>query len=349
MGLTSLAPLTIGAHRIERPIVLAPMAGVSERPYRLLALELGAGLAPTELISARGLELGSDRTEAYLRHEAAREQPFTVQIFGGEPRSMARAAELAVERGARIIDINMGCPVRKVTRSGAGSALMTDPDRAVAIVEAIRERVGDGVPITAKIRAGWDRAHRNAPAFGRRLADAGVALLSIHGRTREDGYTGDADWDVIAALVRAVSVPVIANGDIFGVADADRVLEQTGCAGVMIGRAALGNPWIFRALAAAADGAEAARPTPSERARLVRRHFDAHLEHHGAPSRAVPKFRQHLIWYSRGLIGGVDFRDRAVGLIEVEAVRDAIDDYFGRADLEDADEPPIYDARAALG
>src|SRR5688572_9739019 len=261
---------------------MAPMAGVSEAPYRMMATELGAGLAPTELVSAKGLEYSNARTEAYLRHDPKREPILSVQVFGGEPESMAQAAEIAVSRGAKILDINMGCPVKKVTRNGAGSALMCDPARAAAIVRAMRARLGDRIPITAKIRGGWDHNNRNAAEVARALADGGVAALAIHPRTRTQGYSGAADWTLTAAVVRAVSIPVIANGDIVDVESADRVVRETGCAAVMIGRAALGNPWIFRELAAAHAGRPLpARPTRDERTKMVVRHLLEQIEHVG--------------------------------------------------------------------
>lgn len=349
MSLAALPPLTIGQYTIDVPVILAPMAGVSEAPFRVMARELGAGLAPTELVSAKALKYANPRTEGYLRRHPT-EQPFAVQIFGGEPDAMAIAAEKVVERGAQIIDINMGCPVKKVTRSGAGSALMCDPERAAAIITSVRRAVGDAVPVTAKIRAGWDDESVNAPEFGRRLEDAGVAAIAIHGRTRQQGYTGRSDWALIRRLCDAVSVPVIANGDIFSPLDADRVIAETGCRGVMIGRGALGNPWCFARFAAGRRGSPMpAWPSAAQRCATIGAHFEAHLEHVGDANRAVRKFRQHLIWYSRGYRTGAVFRERAIQLEEPDAVRDEIDAFFSRAAPINLDEAPIYDARRALG
>lgn len=350
MALASLPPLRIGSFTVGVPVILAPMAGVSESPYRVMAREMGAGLAPTELVSAKGLEYANARTEAYLRFDGVRERPFSVQLFGGEGPSMGGAAELAVTRGAEIIDLNMGCPVKKVTRSGAGSALMCDPDRAVEIVRSIRARTGDAVPVTAKIRAGWDATSINAPEFARRLEDAGVAAIAIHARTRTQGYSGRSDWSLIRRVVAAVRVPVIANGDITSVTDADRVVEMTGCSAVMIGRAALGNPWIFRDFLAAYRR----QPPPADisaesRAHTILAHLGAHLEHTGDELRAIRKFRQHLIWYSRGFRGGPAFRDRAVRLDDLEETREAIWSFFSTAERTDPTEAAIYDERAALG
>jgi len=350
-ALSQLGPLKVGPFSIERPILLAPMAGVSESPYRIMALESGAGLAPTELVSAKGLEFGNARTESYLKHDPEREPLLSVQIYGGDPDAMARAAARAVERGASIVDVNMGCPVKKVTRNTAGSALMTVPDRAAAIIGEMVRRVGPAVPVTAKIRSGWTDDQQNAPELGRRLRDAGVAALAIHPRTRSQGYQGRADWSMIRRLKEAVpELPVIANGDIASADDADRVVEQTGCDGVMIGRAALGNPWIFRELAARFAGRPPPPPpSPSERVEASQGHLRALIEHHGDEIRAVRKFRQHLVWYSRGLRDGARFRERVMDLEDRIAVEDQVASFFGGPEWVDAREAPIYDPRTALG
>lgn len=326
------------------------MAGVSEAPFRSLVLEMGAGLAPTELVSAKGLQFQNARTEAYLRCDPAKEPLLHVQIFGGDPASMGEAAGLAAARGARMLDVNMGCPVKKVTRNGAGSALMTDPSRAASIVAAMRAEVGDAVPVTAKIRAGWDHDHQNAVEVGRALEEAGAAAIAIHPRTRTQGYSGQANWALIRELVEAVSVPVIANGDIFSVEDADRVVDETGCRAVMIGRASLGNPWIFAQLAAAHAGVPVPdAPTGPERAAFIRTHLEAHLGHHGPIERGLKKFRQHLIWYSRGMRDGAAFRRRAMELETQAEVEREIVDFFGSAEGPDLAEAAIYDERTALG
>lgn len=349
-GLAGLGPLQLGPHTIETPILMAPMAGVSEAPYRVIALEMGAGATPTELVSAKGLQYGNARTQEYLTHDPAEEPQLWVQVFGGDPDAMAVGAEHAVKRGARLLDINMGCPVKKVTRNGAGSALMTDPARAAAIVRAMREVVGDDVPVTAKIRAGWDHHNQNAAEVGRALEEAGAAAIAIHPRTRTQGYSGTANWAITRELVEAVKVPVIANGDVFSVEDADRVVRETGCAAVMVGRAALGNPWIFRALAAAHAGRPApAAPGPDELVQGILRHFADHLEHVGDEARGLKKFRQHLIWYSRGMRGGAAFRERAMQIETREGVEDAVRGFFGNAHLLESAEAPIYDERTAFG
>lgn len=335
---------------MSAPILMAPMAGVSEAPYRVMALNMGAGATPTELVSAKGLLYGNARTQNYLTHDPVAEPNLWVQVFGGDPKSMAVGAEHAARGGARILDVNMGCPVKKVTKNGAGSALMCDPRRAAAIIEAMREAVGDEVPVTAKIRAGWDADNKNAVEVGRALEGAGCAAVAIHPRTRQQGYSGQADWSVIRDLRAAVGIPVIANGDVFTVADADRVVAETGCDAVMIGRAALGNPWIFRALAASWRGElERAPVSAEERVQVILQHLAAHLEHVGDPERGLKKFRQHLIWYSRGMRGGAAFRERAMGLSERAAVHEAVEDFFGKSELDNRGEGPIYDERTAFG
>lgn len=348
--LSRLPPLRIGAYEIACPVILAPMAGVSEAPYRVIATEMGAGLAPTELVSAKGLEFSNSRTEGYLEHDPVKEPLLAVQIFGGDPGSMARGAKLALERGAKMLDINMGCPVKKVTRNGAGSALMTDPARAASIVEHMRRAVDDAIPITAKIRAGWDHDHKNAAEVGKALEGAGLAAIAIHPRTRTQGYSGHADWSITRALKEAVSIPVIANGDIWDVEAAHRCVDETGCDALMVGRAALGNPWIFVELAAAHAGRAAPpKPSPVERTAIVLRHLSENIEHVGDEDRAIKKFRQHLIWYSRGMRNGGPFREKVMQLETRAEVEDAIETFFGGAELAELSESPIYDERTAFG
>lgn len=310
--------LKIGEFTIERPYILAPMAGVSQKPFRCLALKHGAGLAPTELISSKGLMFNNLRTKTYLTYDNAIEKPFYVQLFGGEKESMAIAAERALEMGAQIIDINMGCPVKKVTKTNAGSALLCDIDRAVDIVSAMYQRTAYKIPITAKIRSGFTDDDLNYLKVGRALEDAGIKALSLHARTRSQGYSGKANWDHIKRLKDALNIPVIGNGDVVTVADAQRMFKETACDAVMIGRGALGNPWIFRDLT---EGEKAV--DKNERWQLVREHLDEHIklmeevwisEPHTknafCKNFAVKSFRSHLLWYSKGLYGGSSYRQK---------------------------------------
>ncbi|HEY1908874.1 MAG TPA: tRNA dihydrouridine synthase DusB [Myxococcaceae bacterium] len=335
--------LCLGPYPLRNPWVLAPMAGVSERPFRVLAFRMGAALCPTELVSAQGLMRANARTVRYLRHDAEVERPYSLQIFGGEPEVMGQAALVGKEWGAQIIDVNMGCPVKKVTKNGAGSALLCDPPRAAAIVRAIREATG--LPVTAKIRSGWDAHHRNYLEMAAALEDAGCVGLAVHARTRAQGYAGQADWSVIADLRKHVrSMTLIGNGDVKTPADAARMREATGCDLVMIGRGALGNPWIFREL----EGGPA--PDSDERCHVVLDHFRAHVAFVGDALAAVRSFRKHLAWYAHGLRGAAAFRAEVNQLVQPEQVELTVRRFFqqAEADAETVEEQDV-DYRAALG
>ena len=333
--------MRLGPFELANPWILAPMAGVSEMPFRVLAQELGAAVCPTELVSAAGLVHASARTRKYLRH-AASERPLVMQLFGGDPAQMAVAAGLARDAGADVLDVNMGCPVPKVTRNGAGSALLCDPARAAAVVRAVREA---GLPVTAKIRAGWDQRSINAVEVAQALEEAGAAAVALHPRTRAQAYTGRADWRLIAAVKAAVCIPVIGNGDVRTPADARRLISETGCDAAMIGRAALGNPWIFREL----GGGEP--PSAEERRDLVARHLRDHVAFVGDERHAVRQFRKHLLWYAHGLRGASAFRARAVRLEGAGEVLEAIASFFGGegAEREPTSGEAEVDLRGALG
>jgi tRNA-dihydrouridine synthase B len=313
--------MQIGPYTLHNPWILAPMAGVSEMPFRRIALEMGASAAPTELVSAKGLLAGQARTERYMRYDPTLEKPFWVQIFGGDPTTMATGAARAAELGADIIDINMGCPVRKVTSSSAGSALLRDPKRAAEIVDAIIKRTG--LPVTVKIRAGWDEQTLGYVELAKRLEDVGCAAIAMHARTRQQGYDGLANWDYIKDLVENTSIPVIGNGDTWTAADAREMLRKTGCAAVMIGRGALGNPWIFRYLAHNGPFA-----TLEERLNLIERHFTEHLAFIDNPLKAVRQFRQQLIWYVGTLDPSREFINRMVREDDPAQVRAQIHAFF---------------------
>jgi tRNA-dihydrouridine synthase B len=336
--------LQIGPYSLPNPYILAPMAGVSERPFRVIAFKWGAALCPTELVSAQGLMRTNPRTLKYLRFSPEVERPYSLQIFGGEPEAMAQAAVVGKAYGAQIIDINMGCPVKKVTKNGAGSALMCEPVRAARIVGAIAEATG--LPVTCKIRSGWDAGHRNYLQMAGELFAAGCAALAIHPRTREQGYSGRADWSVIADLKRHFpDRTLIGNGDVKTPADARRMRETTGCDFVMIGRGALGNPWIFRELAGGPP------PTPEERCAGVLEHFRAHVEFVGEPLGAVRSFRRHMAWYAYGLRGAAAFRAEVNTLETPARVEDAVVRFFMSApvEAEAPGEEQEVDYRAALG
>ena len=236
------APLRIGSVPLASRVILAPMAGVCDLPYRRIAKAHGAALVCTEMVSDKGLVYHNGHTQEMLQI-AKDEHPLSLQLFGADPASMAYAAAAAEEAGADLVDINMGCPVKKVVRNGAGAALLQDLPRAEAIIRAVVQAVS--IPVTVKMRAGWDAAHVVAPALAERAEAAGAAAVAVHGRTREAFYSGKADWRVIADTVQAVSIPVIGNGDVVDGPSARDMLQQTGCAAVMVARAAQGNPWIF--------------------------------------------------------------------------------------------------------
>ena len=337
--------LRIGPYTLPNPFILAPMAGVSEKPFRVIAFRLGAALCPTELVSAQGLMRVNQRTLKYLRFDPEVERPYSLQIFGGEPEAMARAAVIGKEYGAQLIDINMGCPVKKVTRNGAGSALLCEPNRGADLVRAIH--AATGLPVTCKIRSGWDARTLNYLQVAEQLFEAGCAALAVHPRTRAQGYSGKADWGVIADLKRHFpDKPIIGNGDVKTPADARRMLETTGCDFVMIGRGALGNPWIFRELLGGPPA------TPEERRELVLEHLGAHMDFVGEPLAAVRSFRKHLAWYAHGLHGAAVFRSEVNRLDSPEEVRDAVRRFFGAAQVDPnapAEEEQDVDYRAALG
>jgi len=335
--------LPIGPYHLKNPFVLAPMAGVSEMPFRTIAFRMGAALCPTELVSAQGLFRANVRTLRYLRFNAEIERPYSLQIFGGEPDVMAKAALIGKEKGAQIIDINMGCPVKKVTKNGAGSGLLCDPPRAGDMVRQIAEATG--LPVTVKIRSGWDHTQKNYLQMAGVLFDHGCAALAIHPRTRSQGYSGNADWNVIADLKRTFPDRVIiGNGDVKTVEDARRMLETTGCDYVMIGRAALGNPWLFREL----TGGDPA--SPEERAGVVLDHFKDHIDFIGDPVAAVRSFRKHLAWYAHGLRGASAFRNTVNSLESPEQVEESVTRFFRQAAFDpNAQEEQDVDYRAALG
>ncbi|MBL4818374.1 MAG: tRNA dihydrouridine synthase DusB [Deltaproteobacteria bacterium] len=329
----------IGKYLIKSPYLLAPMAGVSEMPFRVIALEMGAGLATTELISAKGIVHQNERTQRYLKHDPKIEYPFSVQLFGGEERSMIEAALYAAKTGAHIIDINMGCPVKKVTKTGAGSALLGDQKRVYSLVKNMTQALGPEIPVTVKVRTGWDSENINCIDLGKVLEDAGCAALAIHGRTRAQGYSGKANWEIIQKLKQSVQIPIIGNGDIATPKDAQKRLQESGCDAVMIGRGALGNPWIFRELA---GGLKA---TPQEKCQIVLRHFEEHLE-----INLLKAFRSHLAWYSKGIQNSGAFREKIMRLDQKEAVKEAISTFFlEQSQIAENETTDFVDYRQAFG
>lgn len=289
----------------KSPFGLAPMAGFSDRAMRLLARRYGCGWQITEMVSAKALVYHNKKT-AGLLNTAGEEDPISVQIFGAEPAIMAEGAAIAVDQGARAIDINMGCPVPKVANNGEGSGLLKTPERACAVAAAVVQAVK--VPVSVKIRIGWDKPLPNLPDFAAALAETGIRALTVHGRTRQAYYSGMADWAAIRSVVEAVSVPVYANGDVLAAEDGVRILQATGAAGALVGRGALGRPWFFAQLNAAHAG-QPIPPDPSaaERAQLMVDHARLAIEDKGE-TLAMRELRKVLGHYVKGLPGAVRFR-----------------------------------------
>lgn len=317
----------IGPYELKNNLMLAPMAGVTDRPFRQLCKRLGAGLAVSEMVSSNSLLWGSAKTLRRANH-AGEVEPKSVQIAGADPRMMAEAARHNVDNGAQIIDINMGCPAKKVCNVMAGSALLQDEDLVKRILDAVVGAVD--VPVTLKIRTGWDRTHRNGVRVAQIAEQAGIRSLAVHGRTRACGYTGEAEYDTIRAIKQSVRIPVVANGDIRTPEKAREVLEHTGADAVMIGRAAQGRPWIFREIEYfLATGRHLPEPTVEEIRTIMLGHlhnlYDFYGEHTG-----VRVARKHISWYSKGQPGGAAFRDR-VNRVESAAGQLAlIDTFFDR-------------------
>lgn len=321
----SPSPLTIGGVAFPNPLALAPLSGITNLPFRRIAKAHGAGMVVSELVSSNGLVVASGRTLRYLLTHPD-ERPAVMQLFGDDPDYMARAARIARDAGAEVIDLNIGCPVRKVVKRGAGCALMRDLPRAARLIRAVVAAVE--VPVTVKIRAGWNAAEVNAPAFAAMAEAEGVKAVTVHGRTREQLFQGRADWDVIRRTVEAVSIPVIGNGDVASPEDAAAMLDRTGCAGVMIGRAAQGNPWIFREILETwRTGRRPPPPTLAERRAVVQRHLDLYVEQVGEVQ-AVREMRKHVCWYTKGLPEGARFRAEVQRMTTRAGLTDALDRYL---------------------
>ena len=300
--------MKLGPFTFDAPVFLAPMAGVTDTAYRIIAHDMGCPLCYAEMVSSQGIHFRNEHTLAMLQSEKG-ERPLAMQIFAATPEMAAEAAAYVEELGtADFLDFNMGCPAPKVVKNGEGSALMRDPERATAILTAIRKAVK--MPFTVKMRIGWDAEHINVVELAKRAEAAGVDAIAVHGRTREQFYAGHADWSQIAAVRRAVKIPVIANGDVRTYDDLDRIREATGCEAVMIGRAAQGNPWIFHQFTHyLRTGERLPGPTMHERAAVIVRHLDLLLKYKG--NYVGPReMRKHATWYTRGIVHGAVLRER---------------------------------------
>ena len=299
--------MNIGNIELSAPLALAPMAGITDLPFRLICRRLGCGMTVSEMVSAKGLLYKNVKTTEMLRIDDG-ERPTAIQLFGSVPAELAEAARMVEASGADMIDFNMGCPVPKIVNNGEGSALMKNPQLAHDILAAMVKAVK--IPVTVKFRAGWDDNNRNAVEIARAVEAAGVSAVAVHGRTRQQFYEGKADWSIIADVKQAVSVPVFGNGDIFTVADGLRMLEQTGCDGLMIGRGADGNPWLFTALAAALRGEpQPHAPSLKERLAQAAEHLEMLIAYKNEVV-AVKEMRRHISAYLKGMPHAAEFRGR---------------------------------------
>lgn len=314
----------IGKVAIAGKAVLAPMAGVSDIAYRLLAKEQGAALVCTEMVSAMGIKYENEHTKELLYMEAV-EHPVSMQIFGSDPEAIALAAKVVERAGADIVDINMGCPVKKVVSSGDGSALMKTPDLAARVAEAAVKAVK--VPVTVKMRLGWDEESKNVLDFAKRIESVGVAAVAVHGRTREQMYMGQADWSYIKAVKEALTIPVLGNGDVIDARSAKAMLTETGCDAVLIGRGAQGNPWIFNEVNQyLRTGTVLSKPSALERLQMLRRHFEL-LCHYKGVGLGVREIRTHAGWYIKGLPEAAKWRNQINTLHTKESFLAVLDRY----------------------
>ncbi len=331
-----MSEIRIGNVTIPDNIFLAPMAGVTDLPFRILCHEQGCAMAYTEMVSAKAIYYGNKNTDALLRTDE-REGMTAVQLFGSEPELMAEMALRLEEYPFALIDINMGCPVPKVVNNHEGSALMKDPKLAGAIVRAMADRLHK--PVTVKIRKGFFAGEETAPEFAKVLEDNGAAAIAVHGRTREQYYSGKADWQTIARVKRAVSIPVIGNGDIMCADDGIRMLEETGCDGIMVARGARGNPWLFREMDCRRRTGECSpRPSREEFCREILRHAQMLCEQKGEYT-GMREMRKHVAWYTAGLPGSAAIRSRVNELERMEQLEELLEKsrYFNtRVDKLDA-------------
>ena len=323
--------MQIGNHILKNNLIVAPMAGVTDRPFRQLCKKLGAGLAVSEMVTSNSLLYGSEKTRRRANHEGEVD-PISVQIAGSDPQMMAEAARYNVDNGAQIIDINMGCPAKKICNVMAGSALLKDEPLVSLILKAVVAAVN--VPVTLKIRTGWDKNNRNAVMIAKLAEDSGVQALAMHGRTRACLYMGDAEYDTIAAVKQAIRIPLIANGDITTPEKAKYVLDYTGADAVMIGRAAQGRPWIFREIEHyLKTGTHLLPPTVEEIHTVMLEHINDLYGFYGDVA-GMRVARKHISWYTKGLAGSASFRHNMNTLQTIQLQQQAINDFFAELKIK---------------
>jgi len=321
----------IGSLTLKNRLIMAPLAGITNLPFRLILKQMGAALVFTEMISAEGLVRGQQRTLGYLKSDPD-EKPLAIQIFGSQPDTMAKAAEIVIEAGADIVDINLGCPVKKVVRTGAGSALLKNLRQVENILKAVRPVCS--VPLTIKTRSGWSPQSENAVKIALLSERCGVDALTLHPRFAVQGFSGKADWDIIGKAKDAVKIPVIGNGDVFEPDHALKLIAQTGCDGVMIGRGAINRPWIFKQILSLEKGLTLEPPTVEERRHLILEHYRLLSQERGA-YRAALLMRRLLLWYTKGMPHSSRFREQAGKIKDLDSLHDLMDNYFIKLGIED--------------